>query len=104
MGKYGNGLAIADHIRLDRKEIRTVLDRNGIEGEDRKAIVDAFEEAAYQWCSANSYACVLEETIKKIFEKNPDKQEPILTAILIGKLAGIKLKETYPAPEEGDSE
>lgn len=96
MGKRGPGVSIADHVELERKSIREILDRNGVTGEDRQSIVDSFEEAAYQWCRANALACAMEGILNRKFgEEVGEVGGYTLTAVNVGKMADQLFRDLY---------
>lgn len=100
MGKYGNCVSIAEVIRLEKAEVEKILDRNAVNEEDRKAVIDALMEMAYQWANANAWSCVLSESL----EKNIGKNNAVLKSVIFGRLVDQKMREYYPLFIDTDEE
>lgn len=100
MSKYGNGTGIAEVIRSERNIVEDVLNEYSMHPSEKKIVLDALMEMAYQWANANAWACVLEELLQK---KIGDGNETIKAAI-IGQMVAVKMKEYGDLFDEEEDE
>ena len=63
MGKYGNGISMAEMFRLEKEEIKKTL--KGVTPEQLKKVIDSYENAVYHALEGNACAKALENIMKK---------------------------------------
>ena len=94
MSKYGSGVSMSDTITAETQHVEEILDRNGVGGEDKEAVLDALKEMAFQWCNANAFSCAMETALKKLC---PDiSSQDFMQAILENGVINQKMAETFP--------
>ncbi len=100
MSKYGNGFSIKEVIIAEVKNTENLLAKSNLTQADKTEILDSLKEMAYQWCEANSAACVMEYCISKILSK--EDYERVSKAIIENMLIEKNTAKTYPFDDEGD--
>ncbi len=94
MGKYGSGTSMRTVILAETKEVEERLERCGVRDEDRDAIMSAFKEMAYQWCSTNASGCAVEAAMEKLLTE--EQRTAILREAIRNGVHEQKMLETFP--------
>ena len=74
MSKYGSGTSMKTVIELKVAEVTKILDRNGVTGEDKKAVLDALKKMAFHWCENSAVCCGIDALLE---EEYPDVRKAI---------------------------
>ena len=103
MGKYGSGTSMKTVITMELEEVTRILDRNHVPENDKKQILDAFKEMAYQWCESNATACALQKLMEVEYQ---DVYKEIMGSFLRSKVYheeyAKKMQDTLPDWEEDE--
>ena len=94
MGKYASGTSMKTVIKSEVNEVKKILDKSSMQKDDKKAVMDALKEMAYQWCASNASACAFEETVKA--NVSEDVYTHLIRETLHSGLNEKKMSETWP--------
>jgi hypothetical protein len=104
MGKYGSGVSMKSMLETEMKEIQAVLQKYDMSDEDKKIIINAYKEVAYQWCSSNANACACEKQITAAIGLEKQMKYINISSPEFNNAVYIKMKETYPWFDDEDDD
>ena len=105
MGKYGPGVSMKSVIEMEVAEVEEILDRNHVAEIDKKAVLDALKEMAYQWCQSNAGSCAIEAVLQKQYKDTWDDMiKHLMTNKTYNRVRTEKLGETYPDWDEEEED
>lgn len=67
MSKYASGTSMKTVITSEIAEVEAILRKSNLCAEDKKTVIDAMKEMAYQWCSSNASACAMETAVANLY-------------------------------------
>ena len=94
MGKYASGTDMKTVITSEVADVQKILARSNLCAEDKKAVINAMKEMAYQWCSSNASACAMESEVTKLY--GADGAAAIAKGVIHNGVYEAKMADTYP--------
>lgn len=105
MGKYGSGVSMKSVIEMEVAEVEGILDRNHIAEIDKKAVLDALKEMAYQWCQSNAGSCAVEAVLKERYKDTWDDMiKHLVTNETYNRVRMEKIEATFPDWDEDEED
>ena len=104
MGKYGSGVSMKTVIETEVAEVENILNKNRVPAEEKKAVLDALQEMAYQWCQTNAVFCAVDAFLK---EEHPEVWRGMMAGFLKSDVYHAtyakKMADTLPDWQDGDA-